>query len=131
MPRPKSPTLTDAELKLMRVIWQRGPSTVADVTEALQGPDRVAYSSVQTILRILEDKGYLTHHKEGRAFVYTAKVGAGQARQSALRYMLDRFFDNSPELLLMNVIEADELTPENAAKIREMLDNNLTDEETS
>lgn len=131
MPRPKSPTLTDAELKLMRVIWQRGPSTVADVTEALKGSDRVAYSSVQTILRILDDKGYLTHHKEGRAFVYTAKVGAGQARQSALKYMMDRFFDNSPELLLMNVIKSDELTPENAAKIKELLDNTLEKEEQS
>lgn len=131
MPRPKSPTLTDAELKLMRVIWQRGPSTVADVTEALKGPDRVAYSSVQTILRILDDKGYLTHHKEGRAFVYTAKVGAGQARQSALKYMMDRFFDNSPELLLLNVIKSDELTPENAAKIKELLDNTLSEEEQS
>lgn len=131
MPRPKSPTLTDAELKLMRVIWQRGPSTVSDVTEALKGPDRVAYSSVQTILRILDDKGYLTHHKEGRAFVYTAKVGAGQARQSALKYMMDRFFDNSPELLLLNVIKSDELTPENAAKIKELLDNTLSEEEQS
>ena len=122
MARSKSPTLTDAELKLMRVLWERGPSTVSDVTDALAGDDKVAYSTVQTILRILEDKGYLTHRKEGRAFVYSASVGAGQARQSALRYILDRFFDNSPELLLMNVIESDELNLENAEKIRTLLE---------
>lgn len=129
MARSKSPTLTDAELKLMRVLWERGPSTVADVTDALAGDDKVAYSTVQTVLRILEDKGYLTHRKEGRAFVYSAAVGAGQARQSALRYILDRFFDNSPELLLMNVIESDELNLENAEKIRTLLEESGANKE--
>ena len=121
MARSKSPTLTDAELRLMRVLWDRGPSTVAEVTDALEGDDRVAYSTVQTILRILEEKGYLTHRKEGRAFVYTARVGAGQARESALQYVLDRFFNNSPELLLMNVIESEDINLENAEKIRALL----------
>ena len=131
MPRSKSPTLTDAELKLMRVIWHQGPSTVADVTRALQGDEKVAYSSAQTVLRILEEKGYLSHRKEGRAFVYSAKVGPRQARQSALRYVLDRFFDNSPELLLMNVIDSDELTVDNADKIRELLRESTGEEERS
>ena len=122
MARSKSPTLTDAELRLMRVLWERGPSTVQDVVDALEEDDRVAYSTVQTTLRILEEKGYLTHRKEGRAFVYSAEVGAGQARRSALDYVLDRFFNNSPELLLMNVIESDDLDEAKARKIRELLD---------
>ncbi|MBO6575014.1 MAG: BlaI/MecI/CopY family transcriptional regulator [Rhodothermales bacterium] len=131
MARSKSPTLTDAELRLMRVLWRRGPSTVAEVTDALKGDDKVAYSTVQTTMRILEEKGYLTHHKEGRAFVYSAQVGAGQARQSALRYVLDRFFNNSPELLLMNVIESEEIDLENAEQIRDLLRASGLDEEVS
>jgi BlaI family transcriptional regulator, penicillinase repressor len=121
MARSKSPTLTDAELKLMRVLWGRGPSTVGDVADALEGDERVAYSTVQTVMRILEDKGYLTHRKEGRAFVYTTLVGPGQARQSALRYVLDRFFNNSPELLLLNVMESEDMEIENAEAIRRLL----------
>ena len=133
MARSKSPTLTDAELRLMRVIWRRGPSTVSEVVDSLEEDDKVAYSTVQTILRILEDKGYLTHHKEGRAFVYSAMVGAGQARKSALDYVLDRFFNNSPELLLMNVIDSDDISLDNAEKIRALLrEAGLdSDEETS
>ncbi|MFT5143260.1 MAG: putative transcriptional regulator [Rhodothermales bacterium] len=131
MARSQSPTLTDAELKLMRVIWQRGASTVSDVVDALRGDDRVAYSTVQTFLRILEEKGYLIHRKEGRAFVYSAIVGAGQARQSALKYVLGRFFNNSPELLLMNVIDDVDLDLDNASEIRRLLQDGAGQDKSS
>lgn len=121
MPRSKSPTLTDAELKLMRVLWAEGPCTVGGVVEKLDEDEKVSYSTVQTTLRILEEKGYLKHRKEGRAFMYAAVVGAGQARQSALRYVLDRFFNNSPELLLLNVIESQDINLENSEALRTLL----------
>ena len=128
MARSKSPTLTDAELKLMRVLWSRGPSTVAEVVDGLPAADKVAYSTVQTIMRILEEKGYLTHAKQGRAFRYSAVVDPGQARQSALRYVLDRFFNNSPELLLLDVIKNEDLQLENAAAIRDLLNETSAEE---
>lgn len=105
MARKKSPTLTEAELRLMEVLWTRGESTVNDVVDALSGKTPPAYSTVLTLLRILEQKKYVEHRKEGRAFVYLPLVGRKQARQSALDYMVSRFFNNSPELLMLNILE--------------------------
>ena len=73
MARRKSPTLTEVELELMDVLWDRGEATVADIVEALP-EERLAYSSVLTMMRILEQKGYVTHEKEGRAFIYRALI---------------------------------------------------------
>ena len=103
MARKKSPTLTDAELKLMEIIWKKGQATVSDVVTVLK--DQLAYSTVLTTLRILEQKGYLRHQKEGRAFVYTPIVDRKGARNSFVQYMMSRFFDNSPELLVLNLLE--------------------------
>ena len=111
MPRRRSPTLTDAELRLMDILWGRGPATVGDVVEALPTSQSLAYSSVLTTLRILEQKGYVRHEKHGRAFVYHPVVNRKQASQNAVQYVLSRFFDNSPELLLLNVLENENLDP--------------------
>ncbi|MCX6609763.1 MAG: BlaI/MecI/CopY family transcriptional regulator, partial [Acidobacteria bacterium] len=102
MARKESTVLTEAELRLMDVLWARGASTVTEVLEGLPQETPLAYNTVLTTLRILEDKGYLTHEKEGRAFVYKAKVPREKARQSALRLLLSRFFDNSAEQLVHN-----------------------------
>lgn len=105
MARKKSPGLTDAELRLMEVVWDKGSATVSDVVEAL--PDRVnlAYSTVLTTLRILEQKGYLKHRKEGRAFIYQPVVGRDQAREKAVTHLVRRFFEGSPGLLMLNLVE--------------------------
>ena len=84
MPRKKSPHLTEAELRLMQVLWDRGPSTVTEVLEALPAKPALAYSTVITTLRILETKGYARHTKDGRAFHYEALVGRQDARRNAL-----------------------------------------------
>ena len=105
MARRKSPTLTEAELKLMNIIWKKDQATVSEVVAALPKGDKLAYSTVLTTLRILEQKGYLQHRKEGRAFVYKPLVDRRGARKNAMRYMMSRFFDDSPELLVLNLLE--------------------------
>ena len=109
MARKKSQTLTEAELRLMTVLWERGKATVGEVVEALQTKPPLAYSTVLTTLRILEQKGYVRHTKEGRAFNYEPTVDRQQASSSALRHLLSRFFDNSPELLVLNVLENEDI----------------------
>src|SRR5262245_33621306 len=109
MARPKSPALTDGELRIMRVLWDRGRATVGDVVEAIAESPRPAYNTVLTMLRILEDKKYVTHEKEGRAFTFVPLVGRSEARRSALAHILSRFFDNSPEALVVNLLEHESL----------------------
>ena len=122
MPRKRSPTLTDAELRLMEILWDRGSATVSDVVDALPEQQALAYSTVLTTLRILEQKGYIEHEKEGRAFVYRPIVDRGQASHSAVRFVLSRFFDNSPELLLLNVLENEEIDPEELDRLKKLVE---------
>src|SRR5512144_2729610 len=112
MARKKSPTLTDAELRLMDILWEKGAATVGEVVGVLRGGKSLAYSTVLTTLRILEQKGYAQHGRHGRAFVYRPAVDRGHVRRGAIRYVLSRFFQNDPELLLVNVLENEELDPE-------------------
>ena len=123
MARKKSPNLTEAELRLMDVIWEKGQATVGEVAEALPAELGLAYNTVLTTLRILEEKGYLRHTKakEGRAFVYEAVVGREEAGRSAVRYLVSRFFRNSPELLVLNLLEDEELSAKEVRRIRALL----------
>jgi len=118
MARKKSVNLTDAELRLMEVIWQRGASTVADVADTLP---QLAYSTVLTTLRILEEKGYLTHTKEGRAFVYAPVVDRAEASRSAVRHLLGRFFGNRPDLLVLNMIEDEAITQDELERLKQLI----------
>jgi predicted transcriptional regulator len=121
--RKKSPNLTEAELRLMDVIWEKGQATVGEVAEALPQDLGLAYNTVLTTLRILEEKGYLRHTKakEGRAFVYQAVVGRDEASRSAVRYLVSRFFRNSPELLVLNLLEDEELSAKELRRIRALI----------
>ena len=121
MPRPPSPTLTDAEARLMTVLWDRQRATVADVVAAL-GKRAVSYSTVQTLLRILETKGYVAHEKSGRAFVYRPVVDQKQARRRALSHLVSRLFNNSPSLLVTNVLEAEEIDPAEIERLKALLE---------
>jgi predicted transcriptional regulator len=123
VPRKKSATLTEAELRLMDVIWEKGSATVAEVAEALPKELGLAYNSVLTTLRILEEKGYLSHTKpeEARAFVYRAVVGRDEAGRNAVRYLVSRFFRNSPELLVLNLLEDEELGAKELQRIRNLI----------
>ena len=122
MARKRSPNLTEGELRLMDVLWDRGPSTVAEVAEALKSLG-LAYNTVLTTMRILEDKGFVQHAKpaEGRAFVYEPLVGRDEAGRHAIRYLVSRFFRNSPELLVLNMLNDEDLTVRELQKIRKLI----------
>jgi predicted transcriptional regulator len=121
MARKKSTTLTDAELRPMEVLWRRGPSTVAEVVDALPARLGLSYSTVLTTLRILEQKGYVRHTKEGQAFVYHPTVDRGQAQNKAIKHVLSRFFDNSAEMLVMNLLETEQLDSEDLRRIQSLM----------
>src|SRR5262245_251390 len=122
MARTPSPALTDAEARVMTVLWRMKHATVADVVGVLGRKRRVSYSTVQTILRILEAKGYVAHEKDARAFVYRPIVDARQARRRALRHLVGRLFDNSPSLLVLNVLEDEDLDPEELQRLKDLID---------
>ena len=107
----------------MDVIWEKGRATVTEVAEALPQELGLAYNTVLTTLRILEEKGYLRHtkSKEGRAFVYCAVVGRDEAGRSAVRYLVSRFFRNSPELLVLNLLEDEDLSAKELRRIRALI----------
>jgi predicted transcriptional regulator len=104
MARKKSPTLTEAELRLMEVLWQKRSATIADVTEALPPPP-IAYNTVLTTMRILEQKGYVSHEEQGRAYLYSPLVEREEAAQSAVGLLLNRFFGNKSAELALRLIE--------------------------
>ena len=122
MARKKSAHLTDAELRLMEVLWKKGAATVGEVVEALEAETPLAYSTVLTTLRILENKGYVRHKKDGRAFVYKPVVHRGKAQESALKHLLRRFFEDSPELLMLNMMERRQITAEQLTRLRKRIE---------
>ena len=122
LPRPKSPTLTEAELRIMNVLWERGASTVQQVLDALPNKPALAYNSVLTTIRILEKKGYVRHIKEGRAFVYLPMVGQHEATRFEIRHLVSRFFRNSHELLVMNILEDKSVDEAEIKRLRELLE---------
>lgn len=106
----------------MDVLWEKGAATVADVVEALPKSSSVAYSTVLTTLRILEQKGYVRHSKEGRAFIYHPLIDRGEARRNVLRYVLRRFFDDSPELLVLNVLKEEKIDAGELKRLQKMIE---------
>ena len=129
MARKKSTTLTDSEMRLMRIVWKIEPCTVGDVVEGLPEGEDLAYSTVLTTMRILEEKGYLGHVKDGRAYVYNAIVPEGQVRKHALKHVMNKYFNDSPELLLANIFGRDDVSGEDLKAIRNLIDS--LDTETS
>lgn len=118
MPPKVSNTLTEAELRLMKLLWTRGESSVSDLIDALPAEEPLAYTSVLTTIKILESKGYVKHRKEGRAFLYKPIVGKDQANSSVVRHVLTRFFNNSREQLLMAVLGDEDISDSELAKLK-------------
>ena len=112
-------TLTDREAEFMEVLWERGPSTVAEVREHL--PDDPAYTTVLTILRNLESKGYVGPSKDGRAHRYAPLIERDAARRSALRDLSTKLFKGSAELLMTHLVADDKLSEEQIKRIRQLL----------
>jgi predicted transcriptional regulator len=113
-------SLTDREADVMQLLWDHGPSIVAEVRARLS--DELAYNTVLTILRTLETKGYVRHEEDGRAHRYVAAVQQQAARKSALRHLTDKLFKGSSELLFAHLVSGRQLSPEQIRRMRKLLD---------
>ena len=122
MARKPSGALTDAESEVMAVLWRLHRASVGNVVTAINEIRAVSYSTVQTLLRILETKGYVTHDKVARAFVYKPVIDERQARRRALRHLVRRLFDGSPSLLVLNVLEDEDLDPAEREQLRKLIE---------
>ncbi len=116
---------TDRELDIMNALWDRGPSTVAEVRRAIE--DELAYTTVLTILRVLEEKGYVAHEAEGRVHRYTPLVAWTAAGDSALRRLIEKLFSGSPELLLTRLVENQALSEDELRRMHDLLAERLGD----
>ncbi|MDY0746279.1 BlaI/MecI/CopY family transcriptional regulator [Paucibacter sp. R3-3] len=122
-------SLTDREANLMQVLWDRGPSLVSEVRDALSDP--LAYNTVLTVLRTLESKGYVGHEEEGRGHRYFASVKQQAARKSALRHLTDKLFNGSSELLFAQLVTDKKLSTEQIQRMRKLLNEATGDGEAS
>ncbi len=121
MPPKKSNTLTEAELRLMKILWRRGESAVNDLVAAMPEGEELAYNSVLTTIRILEQKGYVDHRQEGRAFVYRPCVAEAEAGRSEVKHLMSRFFGNSREQLLLSLLGDGEISAEELQRLKEAI----------
>ena len=121
MPPKKSNTLTEAELRLMKILWRRGESAVTDLVAAMPEGEELAYNSVLTTIRILEQKGYVEHRQEGRAFIYYACVEEQEAERSEVRHVLHRFFGNSREQLMLSLLGDGEITSSELERLKKAI----------
>jgi len=122
MARKSTPTLTEAELRVMRAVWELGKASVNDVLSAMPLQARPAYNTVLTIMRILERKGYLEHIKRGRAYVYRPVINQKGARRKAMRHIISSFFEDSPRLLMLSLMEDEKITPQELEQLKKMID---------
>ena len=113
--------LTDLELRLMNIVWEKGKATVREVKNALPRRKPLAYSTVLTVLRNLEWKGYLRHEVQDRTYVYHPTVPRDEVVHSMLRHLAGRFFAGAPELLMVNFLQREELSPEKLNKLKQLI----------
>lgn len=121
MPPRRSNTLTEAELRLMKLLWARGESAVQDLVAAMPQSEPLAYNSVLTTIRILEKKGYVQHRQSGRAFVYWPCVAEHEASRSEIRHMMQRFFGDSRERLLLSLLGDDDIQPDELRRLKDAI----------
>ncbi|GAC1415809.1 MAG: BlaI/MecI/CopY family transcriptional regulator [Candidatus Velthaea sp.] len=120
MARKPSRTLTEAEYRLMDVLWDRGTATVAVIHGSL-GEPTIAYTTALSTLTILERKGFVKHTTAGKANVYSPVIDRDAARRNVVDFMLSRFFDNSPRALMLNLLQSEKLSVDEERHLRSML----------
>jgi len=116
--------LTEAELRIMDVLWRKGSGTVQQVLDWL--PSALAYNSVLTTIRTLEKKGHVKHLKDGRAHIYEPIIGRDQATRSEIRHLVGRFFSNSHEALVLNILQDEGIDAAELKRLRDMLERSDT-----
>ncbi|MGX5173880.1 BlaI/MecI/CopY family transcriptional regulator [Aliikangiella sp. IMCC44653] len=122
MARKASSQLTDSEQNIMRILWDKGEASVREITDILSQDRKTAYTTVQTMCKILADKGYAEFHKEGKAFIYTAKITQQQARRGALTSMLNKFFGGSPKVLAQHLLEETDIDIKDLEELQNKID---------
>jgi predicted transcriptional regulator len=105
----------------MKLLWTRGESAVGDLVAAIPEGEALAYNSVLTTVRILEQKGYVRHRQEGRAFIYSPCVEVHEAGRSEIRHMMQRFFGNSRERLLLSLLGDEEIDPAELRRLKDAI----------
>lgn len=119
--RPTSVTLTPQELELMKIVWQKGEVTVRDVYETLLERRKIAYTTVMTMMRVLEKKGYVKTRRENRAYVYRPSRPEGQVVRSMVREFIDRVFNGSAQPLLVHLVEDRRLSPKELEELERLV----------
>jgi BlaI family penicillinase repressor len=119
--RPTSVTLTPQELELMKIVWQKGEATVRDVYETLLERRKIAYTTVMTMMRVLEKKGHVKTRRENRAFVYRATRPERQVVRSMVREFVDRVFNGSAQPLLVHLVEDRRLSPQELEELERLI----------
>lgn len=122
MARPKSANLTETEQSIMEVLWREGECSVRDIADELTKKKPTAYTSAQTMCKILAEKGYATFRKEGRAFMYSAIISQKDARQSALKSLVNRFFGGSSKELSQYLMEQSDVDVNELQSLQEKID---------
>ena len=122
MTRDKVPQPTDAELEILTVLWERGPSTVREVHEVISRHKPAGYTTVLKLLQIMTEKGLVQRNEEQRAHVYEPRLAKEQTQRQLLGDLLERAFEGSAEKLLMQVLSTKKASPDELARIREILD---------
>jgi predicted transcriptional regulator len=128
MPPKKSNTLTEAELRLMKILWRRGESAVNDLVSAIPQVEALAYNSVLTTIRILEQKGYVEHRQEGRAFIYRPLIAEHEASRTEVKHILSRFFGNSREQLLLSLLGEGDISREELDRLKAAINSASPDQ---
>ena len=121
MARKPSETLTEGELRVMTALWNKERGTVSELAEAIVTDPPLAYNTILTTLRILENKGFVRHKKQSRAFVYEPVIGREEATRGAVQQLLARFFNNSPDLLVANLIRHEKFRKRDLERLRKLI----------
>jgi predicted transcriptional regulator len=122
MARKKSDQLTDSEQRIMEILWQKKHASVRDIADTLSEEKATAYTTVQTMCKILAEKGYADFHKEGKAFIYSPKISQKEARKSALISLLNKFFGGSPEVLAQHLMQETDIELDDLAELQKQID---------
>lgn len=123
MARKKSEQLTDGEQEIMNILWDKGECSVKEIADRLSLTKPTAYTTVQTMCKIIAEKGYANYRKEGRAFVYSPQMTQKDARQGALKALLNKFFGNSPELLAQHLMQETDIDLKDLESLQDQINN--------
>ena len=128
MPRKKLFSLTDLELDVMNIVWRLGHATVRQIVEGLRAQRPLAYTTVQTVLTILTQKGFVEYTQQGRAYLYSAIIQPEGVRRETVSAVVDKLFSGSSRSLVLHLIESGKFTIEEAQDLKKLLDQKLIED---